>query len=168
MITYILSYASWRLLTRKDATWEWPEVRWGVPQGSVLGNNISYKRFIPTNQNFTIKPNAEDGQLHNSNADPVSMKGRVSNEVKTQLMSGSSSTEWYLILEKTKRWYLETLTVSLIRGTRSEDLVLIRLTKPYSWNESTWQSAKYQAKRRFLLRKIMGRIKSSCNCKTGT
>ena len=42
----------------------------------------------------------EDGQLHNSNADPVSMKGRVSNEVKTQLMSGSSSTEWYLILEK--------------------------------------------------------------------
>ena len=45
----------------------------------------------------------EDGQLHNSNADPVSMKGRVSNEVKTQLMSGSSSTEWCLILKKTKR-----------------------------------------------------------------
>ena len=32
---------------------------------------------------------AEDGQLHNSNADPVSMKGRVSNEVK------NSANVWF-------------------------------------------------------------------------
>ena len=74
---------------------DWQEVRRGVPQGSVLGPmflNFFFFRNDIFIQIKTVQLNmyADDGQLHTSDTEPVSLKGRISREV-------NSVNAWYEI-----------------------------------------------------------------------
>ena len=74
---------------------DWQEVRRGVTQGSVLGAMFLFIVFFRNDIFIQIKTvqlhmYADDGQLHTSDTEPVSLEGRISREV-------NSVNAWYEI-----------------------------------------------------------------------